>query len=428
MSSLSATYNDELYEFTTADKRATIQMAKIRAGRDGDIRAEVEVRWNEEPHVGLLHHGSLNLLAQRSVKTLANELTDRQSEMDWYGTLTSATYLAKTRYREGDPPVRLVDVKPRATRWLLRQLLEYEGPTVLAAPGGSLKSILALAIALCVATGRAKVLGIKPTTTGPVLYLDWESDKYSHQNRLEAMCKALGLEIPDNIWYRREYAAIHESVGELARLIKKLGVVMVVIDSKGMSLSGHPKEADVTMQLFKAVRRFDVPTFIVDHVTKDERKKGSETPFGSIYSENAARNVWVADVTDTQPGEATVLWKHSKSNNGYPGTKLAWRIEFDQDKNDNYESIRIRPMSAPAAEVGSTDDSLRGQISRLLAKETGPMPVEAIAAELGRSHAQVRARLNEGKKENQYANVSQGGQGMWTLKEKVFDRELPNPF
>lgn len=432
MSELRATYTDDTYLFVSAGGEAQVEMTRFRPGRDGALQTEIEVRWNQKPYEGLMHHSTLNLLADQSVKRLANQLTDRMGEFDWFGFLTATTYRAKKRYREGEPPVKLADVDPTTRpRWLIRPLLEFEGPTVVAAPGGSVKSMLALAAALTVASGRAKVLGIRPMTTGPVLYLDWESDQYAHRNRLEAMCRAAKIEIPDNIYYRREYAPVHESVEELARLVRRLEATMVVIDSKGMSLAGDPKEADVTVRMFKAVRRLAVPTLIVDHVTNEAIKKGSDRPFGSVYTQNAARNVWMADVASSQPGEVTVLWKHTKSNNGPKGTKLAWRVEFDMDEaGDHYEEIRIKPMSPidVLALLGGEDTSLRGQIRRLLIKATEPMTVEEISGLLGAKPATVRARLNDGRDDNEFANVSQGGHGMWLMAEKLTDRALPTPW
>lgn len=433
MSEVVGTYTEDDYTFNVDRGRADILMSRIRAEKSGDIKAEVEIRWHEAPLAGLLYHGTLNLLAQRSIKALANELTDRIDEVDWYAVLTSASYQAKRRYREGEPPVSLIDVDPsERPRWLLRPILEHEGPTVVAAPGGSVKSMLALACALTVASNRTKVLGIRPMESGPVLYLDWESDQYAHRNRLEAMCRANRIDIPDNIWYRREYAPVHESVDELARHVTKLGATMVVIDSKGMSLAGDPKEADVTVRLFKAVRKLGVPTLIVDHVTNEGVKKGADRPFGSVYTQNAARNVWMAEVAEALPGEVTVVWRHTKSNNGPKGTKLAWRVEFEMEEdNDAYKEIRIKPVSPiEVARLGEgQDDSLRAQIRRLLARESGPLTVDEIASTLGAKAPTVRARLNDGRADNEFANVAKRGhEGRWTLIERMVDQELPSPF
>lgn len=433
MSEVVGRYDEDEYSFLIDGGRADILMTRIRTDRSGDIKAELVIRWHEKPLAGLLYHGSLNLLAPRSVKTLANELTERNSDMDWWGVLTSVTHQATQRYREGEPPIKLHEVDTgERPRWLIRPIVEHGGPTVIAAPGGTAKSMMALALALTVASGRAKVLGLRPLETGPVLYLDWEADKYDQSNRLEAMCAAAKIEVPDNIWFRREYAPVHESVDELARWVRELGATFIVVDSKGMSLASDPKEAEPTIRLFKAVRRLAVPTVIVDHVTNEAIKKGADRPFGSVYTQNAARNVWMAETAETLPGETTIVWKHTKSNNGPKGTRLAWRLEFEmEEEHDTYKEIRIKPVSPiEVAQLGEgQDDSLRAQIRRLLAREHGPLTVAEIATTLDAKLATVRARLNDGRADNEFANVAKlGGEGRWTLIERMVDETLPNPF
>jgi hypothetical protein len=424
---LVAVYDEDTYRFTTDDSTVIVELARIRATRTGDIKAEIEVRWNQAPLAGLLHHGTINLLAERSVKQLANQLSDRISEHDWYGTLLAITYLAKKRYREGEPPIALDLVDPKELpRWLIKPIIEHGGPTVLAAPGGSAKSMLALALAATVATGRTRFLGLRPMRTGAVLYLDWEADQYAHSNRLGAMCAAAEVEKPTTLFYRREYAPLHESVDELAKHVRELKAELVVVDSKGAALAGAPEDAEGTLRFFRAIRRLAVPTLVVDHVTNEAAHgKGAKRPFGSVYTQNMARNIWMAERASGEPGETVVLCKHTKSNNGPIGTKLAWRMEFVTD-DDLYETIRCQPVNPIEVAVMPTDDSmsLRDKIARILETDGKPMTVVDLATLTGAGQSAVRARLNEGKMDGSFVNVSQGPTGKWMLTSEYIAKRL----
>ena len=425
MSRVRSTFTDDMYVFTTDDDLARIEMTRIRAERGGDIKAEIEIRWNGRPKAGLLHHGTLNLLSERTTKTLANTLKDRIPEHDWYATLTACTFLAKKRYREGEPPVILSEVERNPTRWLVQPIVEHGGPTILGAAGGTLKSMMCLAVGATVATGRAKFLGLKLRgEKAPVLYLDWETDKYAHANRLEALCAAVGEKVPDNILYRREWAPLHELGEEISKLVAKEGIGLVIVDSKGAALSGSPEDAEVTVRFFNAIRRMNTPAMIADHVTNETAyKKGPKRPFGSVYAVNMARNVWMAERANQEVGRVSVVWEHTKSNNGPTGRKLAWNLHLEQDDAGLYERIAIRQVSP--IEVQSLmveEEGVRALIQRALAQSPSPMDVEELVEFTGASAATVRARLKDGKDDSEFINVGTGRKGRWTLTSKVTER------
>lgn len=441
MSDLISEWSHDTYKFYTSDRIASIEMTRLRAERGGEIKAEIEVRWHGQPKPGLLHHGGLNLMSDRTVKTLSNTLQDRISEFDWYGFLTASSYLAKKRYREGDPPKILSDVEPDPVRWLLRPVVEYAGPTVIAAEGGSTKSLLALAIAATVATGRGRFLGMQPRQQHNVLYLDWEADEQTHLDRLQALCSGAGIVMPSNLYYRREWAPLADSADELARHVRELDVGLVVIDSKGMSLAGSPEDAQETIRMFGGLRKLNVPSIVVDHITNAaaENPKLKKRPFGSIYTQNVARNVWMARRLSQQPGEVTVLWEHTKSNNGRTGRKLAWRVEFvENESGERYEKIRIQPMNPIAAMGPMTDDQpLREKLMAVLSTAASPLEVAELAELTGGSHTAVRARLNEGRKTGDFVNVGEGATGRWLLAKDWMQSALartddmedtPDPF
>jgi hypothetical protein len=61
---------------------------------------------------------------------------------------------------------------------LLDRIVLGQHPTIWFDDGGSFKSYMALGAAVAIHTGRGDVLGIAPTTTRRVAYLDWEFDAW----------------------------------------------------------------------------------------------------------------------------------------------------------------------------------------------------------------------------------------------------------
>ncbi len=416
MSKWKHTFRDDLYTFSCDE--AIIVFDRIAAGKNGEIKTECEVRWNLEPKAGLVYHGSLNILAATSVVAFANHCEKRIPEYDWQAAFVKVTHKAKTRYREGDPPVPLITIDGSyQRRWLLPPILEYGGPTVVAAPGGSGKSFLALAALATVCTGRGKFLGInsksKPASG---LYLDWESDGPSHSNRLEALCVGADVEYPSNLFYRRESAPFAESAADLARYVTKAGVGMVVIDSKGAALGGAPEDAAEALKFFRAVRLLGIPALIVDHVTNEQAfsKKGAYRPFGSVYTQNLARNIWMVRLGEPEDGELSVSWKHTKSNNGPLRPDIAWRLGFDMRGDDLYESIRIKQVpSKNVQSIHPENETARAGLKRVMSvDEYVPLSTEAIRLLLPAFRSSVGTRLSE---YDEFINVGTQGKARWDL-------------
>ena len=427
--SIIPTWGHDSFTFTHRNGEAIIEMSRIRSERGGDIKAEIEVRWRGQPKPGLLHHGNLNLMSDRTIKSVANTLTDRISDFDWYAFLTGSSYLAKKRYREGDPPKILSDVEPNPVRWLLSPIVEYAGPTVIAAEGGSTKSLLGLAIAATVASGRGRFLGISPRQQTNVLYLDWEADEQTHLDRLAALCAGAGVVMPTNLYYRREWAPLADSADELVRHVEALKVGLVIVDSKGMALAGSPEDAQETIRMFGGLRKLKVPAVVIDHVPHEvaEGRGRKPRPFGSIYTQNVSRNVWMAKRVSQEPGEVTVLWTHTKSNNGRTGRKLAWRIEFAMTSDgERYDKIRIHP-TAPivAIGVGGDEQPLRERLMAVMATSPGALEVAELKELTGATETTIRARLNEGRQSGDFINVGEPGKaGRWMLAADWMQNEL----
>ena len=424
--SIVARYTEDTYYFHTEDSATSITLDRVRSDRNGAIRAETEVRWNIKPKDGLLKHGDLNLLADRTIQTWATELGNR-IPYDWYKVLTAVTKLAKDRYRAGDPPTVLADVDPTdRPPWFVNPFLQHGGPTVIAADGGTGKSLFALAFAAMVASGHSKLLNVTAPATVPVLYLDWETDRYMHRDRLGALASAANIDLPRGIHYRREYAPLSESVTELAKYVNSLGVGFVVVDSKGAALGGAPEDAESTIRLFRACRQLGVPALIVDHITNEAADRGgAKRPFGSRYTRNLARNVWMMSKASDQPGQITVVMELTKSNDGPEGIRRAWRVFIEKDDDGRYKRIEFRHTDPTAVQVLDPEKQPNVEkVEAALRAAAQPLTVKEIMAMVpGMSEQTVRNQFTDFPE--RFEQVGDSLPKRWLLKVRA---SLPDPF
>ena len=391
----------DVYRFDWPDLNISIELDRLAEERGQGLSCEIVVQSERPPRPGLLTRQRFNLSAGQTRKTLAKMLEDRAPELDWAGMLEQVCFLALDRWRTGDPLVDLRQVSlADRPRWLLQPYVEMGGPTDLFADGGTGKSVMALAIAASVASGQAVVGTHRPFQSGAVLYLDWETDRYVHRERLAAIVKGAGLSFDDMapIYYRQEVASLPEAAAYLRRQIVEREVVMVIVDSLGPARGDDPESAGATIRVFNAARSLAVPTLFVDHVTKAEGTK--KKPFGSVYAYNLSRLVW-GMVKAQSEGEAVVNMALSchKSNNGLLLPRHGYSIDF-QGEGEALESICFRecdPTMLPGfGEFLSRKDQIAGVLK---ANHGAPMTPDDIALalevdgiELGANA--VRAALN----------------------------------
>ena len=357
----------------------------------------------------LLHRSNLNLLAAETRGRLAKDLTERVDSVPWRDVLEQLVFLSIERWREGEPTIDLRAVDPDArSRWFVRPYLEYGGPTVLFAPGGSGKSYLASALAITIASGEP-LFGQLCARPGPVLYLDWETDEYTHAERLRALCRGADLPALPPVFYRRMSASLAESLPIVQRELGRLGAVAAIVDSLAAARGGEPESAEVTNQSFSAVRAIRVPTVLVDHVSKASMvtpAMGSAhlTPFGSVFTENRARNTWSVHRSGEEDAqEFAVALVHEKTNNGRRERRHAYTLSFtsalDRQGEERLLAARLRPCDLAGVADFEVRLSLAERIMRhLAAQPDGTTDPSEAATVLGVDRQAVAVRLSDLKR------------------------------
>lgn len=413
-----ATYLQDAYRFHWAAHNVEAVLERFVEDRRGGLTAEVKLSTGQPPNPGLLTRTRLNLSSSKARKDLSKVLAERLEGLDWYGMLEQMCFLATDRYRDGEPVIDLSCVPPRAgTRWLVEPFVELGQPTVLFAEGGTGKSTFALALALSVVTGEAILSDREPSERGPVLYLDWESDEFTHAERWRALCAGLGLRQVPRLHYRRQTASLAESAAQVRKEIAASGAKLVIVDSLGMARGAEPESAEVTIRMFAALRTFQVAAACIDHVAKN--KDNRDHPFGSIYTVNAARLVWsMAKSQEEDEGQFVLAVKNTKSNNGMLHRKRGFRITWRNSEEGEAESVTIQPTDLLKVQKFRTQAPQHLQIREILRANNRPMVVddirdalEADGVEVTAAH--VRALLN---KYDTFVRLPGGEPAQWALR------------
>lgn len=401
--------------------------------RSSGLEAWVEIRWGGNvPDPRLLVFGRKDLTGTRTVADLARLAQQAMPTpaIPWSEMLTFAVYHTVSDFQDGGDAVRLHEVTPSKSKWLMRPFVAAAGATRLIAAGGSGKSYLGLAVATAVASGRTGLLGLKPEQTGPVLYLDWEADADTHAERLAQICRGASIDPPTDILYQRCRLTLHRHAYSLDRLVAAEGIRLVIVDSvmlaRGSSGENGTYE-DSTVRMYEGLNLLGVPALLIDHKNADQVRKGKRGGYGSIVMTNSARLEWDMTAISQVNGKLQVRMSETKANNVGRLGDLAWELEFDGAETAT--AVRIRQINAATVTALSVDEgSLPDRIESTIRAEAEPMKVEELSRQLGASPDSIRRALNRNM--DRFENLGWvGGSGLWTIKEWASDvREaLPDP-
>jgi hypothetical protein len=261
--------------------------------------------------------------------------------------------------RAGDPAIDLRLAPPLETgRYLLDPLALDRHTTVWFGPGGSAKSLLALAAGATVATGYP-YLGTTPSRTARVLYCDWELDSAEHRDRLERLAAGADTPVPP-VSYLRGEGPLWTEADRIRRSAAKLGAEFLIIDSISAAIDGPLEAAETAVSFFNALRRIGLPCLAVAHQTKAD--SGDQAPFGSVMWRERARLVWYMRAAESgDPDRMPVAFYARKNNLGALPPAVGLTLTFEanggpiriarSDVNDSAEladrlPLRVRIRSA----------------------------------------------------------------------------------
>lgn len=222
------------------------------------------------------------------------------------------------------------------TQYLIKPFIEEGAHNIIFGAGGTGKTYLTLGMAVSLALNKP-FLGIKPEKSVNILFIDYENTAPVWSSRIKKISNAMevgdGPAILERIFYfNPKGAPIYDIKYQLAKVIRRRNIGLVIIDSAALACGGEPEGANIANRLFNALGWLKVTTLVIAHETKNSENK-NKTPFGSIFFFNCARNIWnVSKKQDLDATESHIGLLHRKSNNDMMSSPRAAVIKFAEGK------------------------------------------------------------------------------------------------
>lgn len=283
---------------------------------------------------------------------------------------------------------------PPAVKHLIFPLLEEKQHSIIAAYGGSTKSLLGLACAISLARGESILPNCKVDRSVKTLYLDWEADGDVHDDRFRQLLKGHQIAVDDinqHIGHLRLTVPLADAYELVYNHIRKNGFELLIVDSASRAVGGDTIDESAVISYFNTTASFEISILTIAHKPKDERSKG---PSGNSHWFHQARNYWELQ-KDQVHGDPTVdlAITHEKANNNKLQRSLGFKLTFDPEAG-------IRYQWQDPAENASNSSNLP-PIEKLIAfLKTNPNSTTRMIADSG-----------IGMKQNYIAMILKGGEG-----------------
>jgi len=382
-------------------------------GRDhaAGITAELAITLGGVP----VHWARLDLTSTSGRENVVRKLKDIDRGLPWRPILETLCYEGAKAFRASSPFICLMPrLRPEAQRFLIPKLLVRRESNVAFADGGHGKSLLGLAVGV-VATG-IPLPGIAPASEPVrVLYLDWESTKEEHEDRLFKLLAGAGVREAPPILYREMTRPLLEEASAVRAVISEHKIGLVIVDSLAPASGAEPESPDAAVRTLTALRSFSQTTrFALAHVSKvsAEQRSGPTRPFGSVFIQNLGRNVWeIRGAQDEDSDELRMGLYHRKVNSGRLVSHPGLRFRFDAD------SIQLAPMDIAQEPELVVRASLPKRILTALAG--GALTVDEVAEHIGASQDSVAAKLRALRVKRAVVRLDndEQGRGRWGLPQ-----------
>jgi AAA domain len=270
---------------------------------------------------------------------------------------------------------------PGPRRFLVEDVVPEKYPTVIYGGGGTMKSLIALQLAIVVALGLDEWLGLKVNGTGPVMYFDLELDAEEQRRRVRDLAAGLGKPIPENLCYLSGLGMPTRKAFTLAlESCKRHGVRLLILDSLGPAMLGDAKKAGDVIgfhnDYIAPFREAGVTVVIIDHQGKLQAGESYQhkTSFGSAYKEHLVRSVIQVEAGDRnrEAGTVTITVRPKKASFGPRRNPFAVRLTFEEEK------ITAEPDELDETEL-ATEGTLNAEDRVKLALRSGPAYSDELA-------------------------------------------------
>jgi hypothetical protein len=310
---------------------------------------------------------------------------------------------------DGDDGPVAVDVstlpEPPRRGWLVPDLVPEGTVTSWYGDDGTGKSILAQALAICIASGQPFL--DRPVQQGVVLYVDTEFDQDEFVRRAYQLARGMGFAAPPAgvLYYRTRYSLTTPGgQRDIVRLIERYQPTLLIIDSITLgSYSSDLKEASETTSLMEFLQQLGVTTLTLDHVPKPA--PGSSLAYARPWGSFAKRAKSRHAVLVTQAEGGGIVLRVTKSNLAKAGAMVGADITWTDG------AIRVTAVSLDDDALAGVEHHLPAleQVYRCLCQHEAMTP-EELAEETGLAVGTVKNKLTALRRQGRAEPV---GDGRW---------------
>ena len=377
--------------FRWLDAGFSIEASRINMKNDG-IHCWIRIGIESNPQF----YGPvrINLLSSSARTSLIRQLNDREQQ-NW---LVAIDQVAKLVADSIDPKSDAIDMRtytPETTSpWLMQPFARVKQPSLIMGMGGEGKSTVGIAILLSVALGHTIIPGTwVEGNPKAVLMLDWESSKDEFYYVKNALLYGANKPEPNYpIMYKKMSGSLVDHMDDIQRDISENMVELILVDSIVASSGQDVNDAEAARIYFECMNMLDISSIGITHT-----KKGGEdnTPFGSVFYWNYARNIWKVEKQQEQGDNFSTIGLFHKKGNRTGGllNPIGLTANFETDDSGNSVSIHYSQADLSDYEELSTKLPIKQQILSVLEDGT-PLKPEEIADQINKAKGTVRATLS----------------------------------
>lgn len=358
----------------------------------------------------------INMYSSSSKSTfigaLANQFDgDRKS---WTRTVNSAFERIDAEYKaKARAATFTFDPERPAREFLVETLFPFGHHSIVFAPPAVGKSYQLQKIALCVAMGMPFAgLAVKQ---GPVLILDYESERVDWEERWERLLPADGYdpefmaELPIR-HMKGDGIPLYEQWRMVKREAEAIGAIAIIVDSAMPAVGGDMFSPTTTSNYFAALNRIGLTSITIGQVPAADMEKlyGNQQWIYAPHGRNW--NLTKQQQPGTAGDDMQIAWTCKKSSNGRWPEPFAINIHFDGERGPVvFDRLDIRDVPAFAHEMQDED-----RIENWLRMAKRPSPIHEIALETELPVERVRDAL--GKHQRFIRLEMPGSPQKWALR------------
>ncbi len=356
------------YVYVDPARHITVHFRHL--GRRPEPHAEVDVAIDTGQALECLCEAEpINLQGSGKKRDLAKKLNERAALFtlnDWLLVLDRASGEVRQQMnRTTIVPKRPVSLTPTYRADRIADLVREGTMNILYGEGGIGKGWLAILGALCVQQG--KPLCGMAVQQGDVLYLDWEDDELTLNNRVAIVAAGndLQAEAPH---YKRMIGSLAHQIEEILEYVLEHHIVLVIIDSVSKAFPrGEFGSYETTADTMAEVTALLPTTWAIDHVSSAGRSPDALAgkPIGGIGKVNATRNMW--EVTGHQDPDSCTVYTavhQQKQNHTARLGERAFAMTFDHPREPT--SVRVRPTQLQDVPELAARTSIASQVLHAL--------------------------------------------------------------